>query len=243
MKISETRPLSRVEPVTRRGKPGTRSEKSTAGKAEAPSDVVSVMGIPEAEMTPKVRAAIMQLMEEVDRMRHDLEAAYARLSELEKLADQDSLAPIANRRAFVREMSRMMAYGERYGTASSLIFFDLNDLKKINDTLGHAAGDAALVHVANFLVASTRQSDVVGRLGGDEFGVLLIHADDAVAREKGAALAADLRKKPFSWGDVEVPLEAAYGVYTFRPGEDVSTAIAEADKAMYANKQALKGQR
>ena len=91
------------------------------------------MGIPEAEFTPKVRAAIMALMEEVDRLRRELQQTPARIAYLEQLADEDSLPPIANRRAFVRELSRMMSFAERYDTPASVIYFDVNDLKVIND--------------------------------------------------------------------------------------------------------------
>lgn len=75
-------------------------------------------------------------MAEVDYMRGELEIAHRRISELEKLADQDSLIEISNRRAFVREMTRMISYSDRYGINSSLIFLDMNDLKVINDIWG-----------------------------------------------------------------------------------------------------------
>ncbi|MFQ5785717.1 MAG: GGDEF domain-containing protein [Alphaproteobacteria bacterium] len=195
------------------------------------------MDIPEAEFTPKVRAAIMTLMEEVERLREELSLTRRRVEHLEQLADQDALAPIANRRAFVREMSRVMAYSERYGAPSSVLYFDFNGMKEINDTYGHAAGDAALLQVARTLLESVRESDIVGRLGGDEFGVILAQADHAAANEKAAALANEIAAAPLIWEDHEIPLTVACGTYCFKPGEDVSTALANADKAMYANKQ------
>lgn len=201
------------------------------------SDVATVMGIPEAELTPKVRAALMSLMEEVDRLRRDLQATHARLEHLEQLADQDTLAPIANRRAFVRETSRIMAYSQRYGAPSSVLYFDFNGLKAINDSYGHAAGDAALMKVAQLLLENVRESDVVGRLGGDEFGVILAQADKATANEKAASLAATIAANPASWKGNEIPLAVAYGAYCFKVGEDVGSALANADKAMYAHKQ------
>ena len=71
----------------------------------------------------------------------------------EQLADQDTLAPVADRRAFVRELTRNLSYSERYGTPSSVIYLDLNGLKQLNDTKGHAAGDAAILKVANLLAS------------------------------------------------------------------------------------------
>lgn len=198
------------------------------------------MGIPEAELTPKVRSAIMTLLQEVDRLRQDVEDGKKRVAFLEKLADQDSLVPIANRRAFVRELSRMIAFAERYGTPSSVLYFDINGLKIINDNLGHAAGDAAIRHVAAVLTGNVRESDIVGRLGGDEFGVLLANASQPAALEKAAILSGKIEAVPFEWEGKHVPLRVAYGAYSFTGGEDAAKALAEADKAMYARKQAKK---
>ncbi len=102
---------------------------------------------------------------------------------MEKTADQDQLLPLLNRRAFVRELTRYIAFTGRYNTPASLIYFDLNHFKQINDTHGHAGGDAALEHFAETLLSHVRDSDCVGRLGGDEFGVLLTHADQASLEE------------------------------------------------------------
>ena len=181
-----------VKSVERKARPG-KDVKSPA--ARRINDVTSIMDIPEAELTPKVRAAIMSLMEEVERLREELKRNHSRVERLEQLADQDTLAPIANRRAFVREMSRIMAFSQRYGTASSVLYFDVDGLKIVNDTHGHAAGDAMLLFIATVLVDNIRESDIVGRLGGDEFGVLLAQADKQGANEKAASLAAAVADK------------------------------------------------
>ena len=99
---------------------------------------------------------------------------------------------MTDRRAFVRELSRIMAFAERYDTESSLIYFDANGLKPINDTYGHPAGDATLMRIADVLVENVRESDVVGRLGGDEFAVILSQADALTASEKAASLVATI---------------------------------------------------
>ena len=200
-------------------------------------------GLPEPELTPKVRQALVTLMEEVGRLRGDLERTRERLAHLERLADQDTLIPIANRRAFVRELSRVMSYVERYETPSSLVYFDVNSFKEINDTYGHAAGDEALHVVSNIFLQSIRESDVVGRLGGDEFGIILAHTDRAGAIEKAEALVESMRRAPFTWAGKRIQLEAAYGIYTFQAGEDPGRALAKADRAMYAHKQSYEGRR
>lgn len=237
MKIGDSKPVSRLGSVAKRG---AASDSAAAAPAARSSDVISIMGIPEAELTPKVRSAIMSLLQEVDRLRQDVEDGKKRVAFLEKLADQDTLVPIANRRAFVRELSRMIAFAERYGTPSSVLYFDINGLKIINDNLGHAAGDAAIRHVAAVLTGNVRESDIVGRLGGDEFGVLLANASQPAALEKAAILSGKIEAVPFEWEGKHVPLRVAHGAYSFTGGEDAAKALAEADKAMYARKQAKK---
>src|SRR5580698_7209885 len=119
----------------------------------------SVLGIPEAEFTPRVRDAIMGLMGEVDALRRELGETRKRLDEVVKTADQDGMLPLLNRRAFVRELTRYIAFTGRYNTPASLIYFDLNHLKKTNDTYGHAAGDAVLSHFADVLQAHVRAEE------------------------------------------------------------------------------------
>lgn len=201
----------------------------TTGKPA--KDVAAALGIPEAEFTPRVREVIAGLTAEIGHLR-------TRLESLETVADQDSLLPILNRRAFVREMSRIMAFAERYDLTTSLVYFDLNGLKSINDTEGHAAGDAALRHVATLIAGNVRKSDVVGRLGGDEFGVILPKADQALADKKAGALAKLLASQPFLWNGKVRSLTVAFGVHTFAKTDDPESAIAAADKAMYADKRA-----
>lgn len=239
MKIDGTRRA--VAPQrTARSRKTSEAYKAGAATAVRPVDSVSFLGIPENELTPKVREAITTLLAEVDRMRVEFEEQRQRISHLEELADQDSLTPVINRRAFVRELSRVLAYGERYDTASSVIYIDLNGLKQINDTYGHPAGDATLLKLATMLTEQVRGSDVVGRLGGDEFGVLLVHADEAVATEKALQLIDVVESNPLHWDGHEIPIKVAFGAYTFTGGENANEALAAADRAMYAHKNARK---
>ncbi len=155
-----------------------------------------MLGIPEDEFTPRVRDAIMGLMSEVDNLRRELTQTRARLDEAEKTADQDHMLPLLNRRAFVRELTRYIAFTGRYNTPASLIYFDLNHLKLTNDTLGHAAGDAVLTQFSKVLLTHVRESDCVGRLGGDEFAILLSHATQEHALKKADTLADAVQAQP-----------------------------------------------
>jgi diguanylate cyclase (GGDEF)-like protein len=203
----------------------------------APVASTSVLGIPESEFTPRVRDAIMTLMGEVDTLRQELQRTRDRLEDVEKTADQDHLLPLLNRRAFVRELTRYISFAGRYGTASSLVYFDLDGFKLVNDTHGHNGGDAVLAHFANLLLQNVRDSDVVGRLGGDEFGILLSHANQDQAHKKADQLAQTLNASPTIFQGRTIPVSFSYGAFELSAGEDATSAIARADEAMYANKR------
>lgn len=196
------------------------------------------LGIPQPEFTPSVRQATTTLVQEIGRLRRDIEQMRARLDEAGRAADQDTLLPILNRRAFVREISRFVAFAERYGTPSSLLYFDLDNFKAVNDAHGHAAGDAVLRHFADLLIGQIRDSDVLARIGGDEFGVILAHVTLAQAKKKGAAIAQSLRDKPPVFHGHIVKLRFSCGVHELHAGQNPETAMAQADKAMYAEKRA-----
>ncbi len=240
MKIGETRPGTAAGGVRREAR-AARSYGEAQNRGTAPvGDTASVMGIPEVELTPKVREAIMKLMQEVENLRRELDRTHERLNHMERLADQDPLAPIANRRAFVRELNRVISFTERYNTNSSLVYFDINGFKKINDNYGHVAGDKALMHVAEVLLESVRESDIVGRLGGDEFGVILAQADEQLAADKAQLLASAIEHRPLDWEGTQLKIGVAYGITTFSGGESVNDALAAADRAMYEQKAAMK---
>jgi len=242
MKIQGTSNVGPAKPIRRKTIEKTSHTSSVSGAASVRNinDTASVLGIPEAEMTPKVRNAIMTLMAEMENMRHELEIAHRRISELVKLADQDSLIEISNRRAFVREMMRMISYSDRYGINSSLIFLDMNDLKVINDTYGHKAGDRALVHVAKIMIGDLRDSDIIGRLGGDEFGIILPKASEENADAKAQQILTSLDKNPLILNGKKVPLKIAYGIYPLHSELNPNQALDHADKKMYSHKQSMK---
>ena len=203
----------------------------------APLDVTTIQGIPQSELTPRVRLALDVLMAEVQDLRGALSQAKKRIGYLENLADQDTLAPVLNRRAFVRELARMISFAERYETPGSVLYFDIDGMKAINDRHGHGAGDLVVRHAAETLLSRLRGSDLVGRLGGDEFGVILTQADKDAALAKAQSLAQAIQAAPVKWNGDPLDIKVSYGVYTFAGGEAVEEALDRADKAMYAHKR------
>ncbi len=174
---------------------------------------------------------------ELARLRAENAALKAEVEGLKTLADHDALIPVLNRRAFVRELTRAMAFAKRYGSPAALLYLDLDGFKSVNDQHGHLAGDAALKRVAELLVGHVRVSDMVGRMGGDEFAVLLQHADLETARTKARSLAAVIAADPFAVDSVRVPLGGSFGVRAFADQADAETWLAEADAAMFVRKR------
>ncbi len=233
-------PAAKVRSVSGVSAPAP-AESSSAAPARSVGEVATFLGIPEAELTPSVREGLSKLIEEVERLRQDNEEKDRRISYLERLADEDPLMPILNRRAFVRELSRMMAFTDRYGGVSSVVFFDVDGMKAINDSHSHGAGDEALAHVANTLLSNVRGSDVVGRLGGDEFGVLLVQADQAAANGKGAALAETISSTPFTHDGKSLNVSVSYGAFAFTGAGEPDEILNAADRAMYERKRRAPG--
>jgi diguanylate cyclase (GGDEF)-like protein len=234
MKLGKAQGLGRTErPIVFAVEGGARDTLTLS-----PDTPASALGIPEAEFTPRVREAVIGLMNDVERLTREVEQMRARLDDASRSADQDMLLPILNRRAFVREITRFISLAERYGTPSSLLYFDLDNFKAVNDAHGHAAGDVVLRHFSDLLASQIRETDVLARLGGDEFGVILSHVTLKQAEKKGASLAQALRDRQPVWQGQVVKLSFSHGAYELRAGENADGAMAEADHAMYAEKRA-----
>ena len=139
-------------------------------------------------------ADVEQLIGEISALRGKVAQLQERVEQLDLLAHEDSLVDLPNRRGFMRALERLIDRVSRYEEKAAMLFVDLDGLKMINDTFGHQAGDAALIQVARLLVGGVRKSDVVARIGGDEFGILLGPCRRSeCARDRGAADRPDLR--------------------------------------------------
>ncbi|HVY33390.1 MAG TPA: GGDEF domain-containing protein [Caulobacteraceae bacterium] len=187
---------------------------------------------------PQVPSDATAMAREIEDLRAQVKALSEQLAEAERLADGDSLTPLLNRRAFMREVQRAIAVARRHQIPASLIYFDLDGFKGVNDRFGHAAGDAALLAVAERLLAEVRESDVVGRLGGDEFAVLLLHADREAATHKAEALRARVIIEPVQFEALNFHIGVTYGVREIAGADSAEQALAEADAAMYLRKPA-----
>ncbi|AYJ86764.1 GGDEF domain-containing protein [Sphingomonas paeninsulae] len=181
---------------------------------------------------------ITRLVDENRLLRDELASLRLRLDEVERLADMDTLTPLPNRRCFVREVERVVSQVARYGEAATVVFVDVDGLKAINDRHGHSAGDAALIHVANLLRREIRAGDLVARIGGDEFGLLLDHLDETKATAKAVALMSALQATPLELSGASLIIGLSMGVATVKADDTVDTLLARADGRMYAAKAA-----
>src|SRR5262249_1801218 len=195
--------------------------------------VAGIFGVPEHHLTPQVRTAFNVMIGEIDTLRLDVEQLKLSLAEAEASADHDPLAPVYNRRAFMREASRVVALVKRHEIEASLIYFDLNSFKEINDEHGHPAGDAVLRSIGETLIRQTRETDIVGRIGGDEFAVVLTHLGADAAKVKAEALAAAVCTERVLHNGVPLAISAAIGITHFRPNDTAEGVLARADEAMY----------
>ena len=158
--------------------------------------------------------------------------------ELQQIAKQDSLTGALTRRGFLAEVEKEFLRAGRYDRPSTLVAIDVDHFKSINDRYGHPAGDAVLVSIANACMANMRRSDVFGRLGGEEFALLLPETDAEEAHEAAERIRRMIETTIIQVGVTEVRATISLGIAP-RPatGETVSTWLAEADIALYEAKQ------
>jgi len=213
----------------------TRAAARGAGKrrkaaaAECGTEAAHPVSRPASTAADRARQTIRQLKTE-------LAQALERVEELQAAAETDFLLGILNRRGFERELGRSIAYIKRYHASAALLVLDVDGLKPINDTFGHAAGDQVLKAIAAQLTRIVRSSDVVGRLGGDEFAVVLWNLGESDARAKAAALEQAIDSLSFVFRGSPVHAGASAGVAMLGPHAETGRALEEADSAMYVRK-------
>ncbi len=183
-----------------------------------------------------VRDALARLLDENEMLK-------ARIDELERLADTDPLTRLPNRRAFIREVERAIARVARHGPTIALMYVDVDNLKALNDAYGHSAGDAALNHIAALLRSAVRAGDLVARIGGDEFALLVEPVDTGAVQAKAAALQDAAGKSGFEWRGQPVVIGVSIGATMIAGDDGVEALVARADAAMYGAKNGQRSAR
>ena len=202
--------------------------------------VLSDMLAPAADMPhahdddlPLVRAELRA----AERRIHELEAELARMREL---VCEDQLTGSLNRRGLSSVLEHTLARAGRNGEPVSIALLDMDNFKKLNDTHGHAAGDAALVHLVRTARSTLREMDVIGRFGGEEFLIVLPDTRLEDAMHAITRLQTALHQQVLTHCGECVPLTFSAGVTSCRAGDDQAAVVLRADKALYEAKNAGK---
>lgn len=176
------------------------------------------------------------LREENERLQAELGALRLKVIELEREADTDPLVPLYNRRAFMRELSRAQNVRSRYDIISTVIYFDLDEFKSVNNQFDHSVGDNVLKTMATVLQSNVRDCDVVARIGGDEFAALLFKSDVDQGMNKAVDISRDFRDQLKLLNIADLHVSVSWGVAECSVNTDPEEILTRADAQMFSNK-------
>jgi len=175
-----------------------------------------------------------------DALRAENEQLQKKIEQLQQYAQHDELTKLYNRRYFRKIIEERIARCERYGDVSALLFLDVDNLKSINDGFGHIVGDKLLVRFAETMSLNIRNSDVVARVGGDEFAMLIDNLDAEQVEAKIISLHKGLADTHFLHDDQKIDIAASIGYCFIGPKDSVNGLLSRADASMYAAKRSKK---
>jgi diguanylate cyclase (GGDEF)-like protein len=194
---------------------------------------------PKAKLDPALDAVLMKLdPEDREVVSRALAKAEKTEAELRYIADHDSLTGLLDRRRFRAELDQYVSFSARYGGLGAVMIIDIDGLKSVNDTLGHGAGDNLLRLIAGIMRERVRGTDIVARLSGDEFAVLMPQTDTAGAMQLGEDLRAQVAENAAPTPDVDnVTVSVGVTMFGGKPEMSAETVLVAADQAMYRAKE------
>ncbi len=170
-----------------------------------------------------------------------VESAY--YEEIHRLVTTDGLTGLSNRRSFEEALGREFHRAQRYRRPLAVIMLDIDHFKRLNDTLGHLAGDAGLRQLGALIRGNVRRDDTVGRLGGEEFAILLPEIDHAGAMRVADKIRELVRDAPFQYEGTPTPLTVSAGVATLQEQDSAPLdLLGRADELLFAAKRAGRDQ-
>ena len=163
-------------------------------------------------------------------------------AQLRSRAENDVLTGLPNRTLFFERLEQKLAKARKQRSGVAVLFLDVDHFKRVNDTHGHAAGDAVLIEFARRLRNSVRAPDIVARLSGDEFAIMVGELDDIGQVERVAAHIVDALAAPFEFEDKRLSISASIGIGFSAHGlESAQSLVARADRKLYQAKAAGRG--
>jgi diguanylate cyclase (GGDEF)-like protein len=193
--------------------------------------------------TKVAESQVLQMQARIAELEATLADRTAQLKLAFEEAGTDILTGLKNRRAWDERLREAAVNWRRYGHMAAVLVLDLDGFKAVNDTYGHAAGDAVLQHIAGLLTHHTRSTDVVARLGGDEFAILLRGAETAGAIDKARSLRAALAESPLIWRAESLEIGFSIGLATLVEAPEPHAVMQIADARMYQFKRVAKAVR
>lgn len=157
---------------------------------------------------------------------------------LKHIASTDPLTQVSNRRKLMEQAELEMARSLRHQEELTVLLFDVDHFKKINDTYGHAVGDQVLIHLCRLSEAEMRENDLIARYGGEEFVILLPHTSLSGASGLAQRIQLRVKEQPFTHQGKPIPITISVGIAKLGPNQSFADLLSEADAALYRAKQA-----
>ncbi len=162
---------------------------------------------------------------------------YLAKQEYKELSRIDALTGLLSRRAFFDEANTLLTLAQRHSEPAAVYVIDIDFFKRVNDVFGHAAGDAVLAELSAVLQNTARQTDVVGRLGGEEFAIIAYGSGERGHYILAERIRRAVQKMKVLWQGRQIDITVSIGVATTAEGDDMATIMARADRALYTAKR------
>lgn len=204
---------------------------------DLPADIRRLIETPLASMPGQTRDFVERVLAFAAEAQQTIADQKSRIEHLETLSMTDELTGLLNRRGFDNALNRALGNAKRHDEQGLLVAIDLDGFKPVNDSYGHAAGDALLRFIAKFLDERVRTTDYLGRIGGDEFAILMVNCDLAPARHRALEIRDQLNEAVAPLGCGTLPVRASFGIAPYDASSSAETVQHMADVAMYHDKR------
>lgn len=185
---------------------------------------------------PKITTTLQFALLAMEEAEKRIKRQEIRIKHLESLSVTDELTQLLNRRGFLQQFQYSLSISRRNNTGGSLMILDLDKFKQINDTYGHSAGDDVLQNVGVSIARVVRESDIVGRIGGDEFSILMPGANPMTVRKRISQIHSAIGGMKFPWNYQNITIRASIGRCDYTGQENEHEIFNVADTSMYEQK-------